>query len=210
MTDPKRPSLPRQNNLNVAVSRGLAVLRDQNDDQLAWLGADRDDRGRIRVTVLGRPMCVDFEAGGLVFEDGEPVDLRWQVLVVHYLAAPAPVEPTGEEMVFANIPETRGYQGVYEGRVIKRLCFTVGRTAETLERGAQAIGGEPCDGEGDLNFRFDVLPRVPLHIVWYTGDEDFPPNAAFLFQANVVRLLPAEDIIVLSELIVGALARAIT
>jgi hypothetical protein len=209
MSQPKQPSLPKQNNLIIAVSRGLEVLRDQNDEQLAWLGADRDDQGRIRLTVLGDRMSVDVDAGGLVFENGEPVDMRWQVLVVHYLAAPAPVEPMGAEMVFADIPETRGYQGVYDGRVIKRLCFTVGRTADVLDRAARAIGGEACPGEGDLNLRFDVLPRVPLRVVWYAGDEDFGPNAVFLYQSNIVHLLPPEDIIVMSELVVGQMARAV-
>jgi len=209
MTPPDRPSLPKQNNLIIAVSRGLAALRGQNDEQLAWLGADRDDQGRIRVPVLGEPMSVDFERGGLVLENGEPVDMRWQVLVVHYLAAPSPVEPSGEEMVFADIPETRGYHGVYDGRVIKRLCFTVGRTADGLDRAARAIGGLPCPGEGDLAFRFQVLPRIRLRVVWSAGDEDFPPNAVFLFQSNIVHLLPPEDIIVLSELAVSRMARAI-
>ncbi len=209
MSDPKRPSLPQQNNLIIAVSRGLEVLRAQRDEQLAWLGADRDDRGRIGVEVLGRRTNVDLDAGGLVFDDGKPVDMRWQVLVVHYLGAPAPVEPTGEEMVFADIPDTRGYQGVYDGRVIKRLCFTVGRSRELLQRAAAAIGGQPCEGEGDLNFRFDVLPRVPLRVIWHAADEDFPPNAVFLFQTNVVHLLPPEDIVVLSELVVGEMSRAV-
>ena len=208
MTEPTRPSLPKQNNLIIAVSRGLEALRDQNAAQLAWLGADRDERDRIRVAVLGRPMSVDFEQTGLFYDDGQPVDMRWQVLVLHYLCAPAPAEPTGTEMVFADIPETRGYQGVYDGRVIKRLCFTVGRSAETLDRAARAVGGEPCEGEGDLNYRFQVLPRVPLRVVWHAADEDFPPNAVFLFQDNVIHLLPPEPIIVLSELVVSELSRA--
>jgi len=208
MNPPFRPPLPQQDNLIVAVSRGLAVLRTQRDECLDWLGADRDERGRIRVRVLGQPMSVDDEAVGLVFEDGTPVEMRWQVLVIHYLSAAVPVELTDQEIVFADIPDTRGYQDVYENRVIKRLCRTAGRTAEAFERAAQAIGGCRCPGEGDLAFRFDVLPRVSLRIVWFAGDEDFPPNAVFLFPSHVVHLLPAEDIVVLSELVVGRLARA--
>lgn len=209
MTKPKRPLLPKQQNLTIAVTRGLAELRGQSDAQLGWLGADRDEKGRIRLEVLGKRMSVDFDANGLILEDGSAVDMRWQVLVVRYLCAPAPAELTGNEMVFADIPETRGYQGVYDGRVIKRLCFTVGRTAETLERGALAVGGQPCEGQGDLNFRFQALPRVPVRLVWYAGDEDFPPNAVFLFDSSVVHVLAPEPIIVLSELIVGEMSRAI-
>jgi hypothetical protein len=207
MTSPNRPALPRQENLTLAISRGLDCLRRQNDSMLAWLGAGRDGLDRICVSVLGKPLSVDFEGNRLVFEDGQPADMRWQVLVLHYLNAPTPVEPTGREMVFADIRDTRGYQGVYEGRVIKRLCFTVGRTAETLNHAALAIGGHPCEGEGDLAFRFDVLPRIPLRMAWYAGDEDFPPNATFLFQSNATDLLPPEDIVVLSELVVSQMTR---
>jgi hypothetical protein len=209
MSQSGRPSLPRQENLDIAVSRALEALRRQNEPMLAWLGTDRDERGRIRISVLGRRMSVDFEVGRLVLENGEPVDPRWQVLVIHYLGAPAPVEPTGREIVFADIPDTRGYQGVYQNRVIKRLCHTAGRTAELLSRGSQAVGGEACSGEGDLAFCFHVLPRVPLRLVWSAGDEDFPPNAAFLFQSYVSSLLPPEDIVVLSELIVSQICRAV-
>ncbi len=209
MVEPNRFPLPEQKNLEIAISRGLVSLHDQSDEQLAWLGAERDGDARIHVTVFRYPVYVDFDAGGVFFEaDGAPVDMRWQVFILHYLAAPTAVEPTGEEMVFADIPETRGYQEVYNGRVIQRLCFTVGRDAETLGAAARAVGGEPCEGEGDLNFRFDALPRIPVRVVWYEGDEDFPPNAVFLFQTNVVHLLPPEDIIVLSESIVGAMGKA--
>ncbi|MBN1345452.1 MAG: DUF3786 domain-containing protein [Phycisphaerae bacterium] len=208
MVDSQRLPLPEQNNLIIAVTRGLEALRDQGEEMLGWLGADRDEQGRIRVPVFNRAVSVDFEGGGLVFADGSPVDMRWQVFVIHYLCAGGAVEATGDEMVFADIPETRGYQGVYDGRVIKRLCFTVGRSAGTLEPAAVAVGGERCEGEGDLNFRFRALPRIPVRLVWYAGDEDFPPNAVFLFQSNVVQLLCPEDIIVLSESIVGAMSRA--
>ncbi len=208
MTSPNRPPLPEQNNLTIAVSRGMEALRGQDDGQLAWLGAARDETGRLRLTVFGREVLVDVDAGTMTFADGGAVDMRWQVFIVHYLCAPTPAEPTGQEMVFADIPETRGYQGVYDGRVIKRLCFTVGRSADLLRRGAEAVGGKPCDGEGDLNVRFDALPRVQVRLVWYAGDDDFPPNAVFLFDSSVVNLLPPEDIIVLNESIVGAMSKA--
>lgn len=209
MTAPDRLPLPEQNNLSIAVSRGMEALREQTNDQLTWLGAERDDQGRLHLTVFGHAVVVDADAGTMSLDDGGDVDMRWQVFIVHYLCAPNPAEPTGQEMVFADIPETRGYQGVYDGRVIKRLCFTVGRSADLLRRGAEAVGGKPCEGEGDLNFRFDALPHVPIRLVWYAGDEDFPPNAVFLFDSSVVHLLPPEDIIVLSESIVGAMARAL-
>jgi len=44
----------------------------------------------------------------------------------------------------------------------------------------------------DRAFLFWVFPRVPLLLVYWQGDEDFPPNSQILFDACVASYLPTD------------------
>ena len=73
---------------------------------------------------------------------------------------------------------------------------------EELRAAAAALGGHPVGG-GDAAFDFDVLPRLRLRVIWHAGDEEFSPSATLLLPANVESYFCIEDIVVLSERLVG-------
>jgi hypothetical protein len=49
---------------------------------------------------------------------------------------------------------------------------------------------------------FPVLPRVPVQLILWQGDEELPPESTILFDATISDYLPAEDIAVLSGMLV--------
>ena len=102
------------------------------------------------------------------------------------------------------IPEARGYAGPYKGRVVNRFCGTAGRTKEGVLAAAGALGGETLKG-GDLSVRIRVFPLVPVTIVWYAADDEFPAGANFLYEDNITAILPVEDIVVTAERLVSRL-----
>jgi hypothetical protein len=52
-----------------------------------------------------------------------------------------------------------------------------------------------------------AFPRVPLTVVLWKGDEEFPAAASILFDSSITDYLPVEDIIELSETTVWRLVR---
>ena len=52
-----------------------------------------------------------------------------------------------------------------------------------------------------------VLPRVPLGLVLWRGDAEFPAEGKVLFDSSVSRYLPVEDIVVLAETVVWKLIK---
>jgi len=194
---------PPQKNFARAVELGFQALVGQTEEQLIWLGAECTG-GAWRLPVLNDAFDVDLVAQRITTSDGREVGSHWSVLALHYLAIATRPEPRPPDTIFANLPGARSYSGVYHGRVISRLCFTAGRSAETLQAAAVSLGGRPAEG-GDLAFDFAPFPRISLRLIWHAPDEEFPPSATLLLPDNIESYLCSEDIVVLSESLVARL-----
>ncbi|MDA8188688.1 MAG: DUF3786 domain-containing protein, partial [Dehalococcoidales bacterium] len=53
------------------------------------------------------------------------------------------------------------------------------------------LRGSP-ESMGDLSYRFLALPYVPLAMVYWSGDEDFPAAAKVLFDESASHYLPTD------------------
>ena len=56
-------------------------------------------------------------------------------------------------------------------------------------------------GYGDAAFAFHVLPRVPLAVIYWRGDEDFPANCQILFDASASHYLPTDLCAILGSML---------
>ncbi len=199
----QRMGIPAQDNLARATELALAAVARQTDDQLTWLGAQRDGHP-WRLPVLEDKLHVDLATGRIRTSAGREVGPHWSILVLHYLAVADRPERRQPETTFAELPTARSYSDVYHQRVIARLCATAGRDAQTLSAAAGALGGRPAEG-GDVAFDFDLFPRVAMRLIWHAPDEEFPSSATLLLPQNIESYLPSEDIVVLSERLVSRL-----
>jgi hypothetical protein len=205
-TDSRRtkPGIPPpQRNLDRATEMAFAAIRDQRDDQIRWLGAEPAQH-LWHLPVLDDTLVVDLLARQVTTSAGAEVGPHWRILALHYLAVAERPEPCQPEVTFADLPTARSYAGVYQGRVIARLCGTVGRSADTLRAAAEALGGRAVDG-GDLAFDFALFPRLTLRLIWHAPDDEFPPSGSMLLPPNIESYFCSEDIVVLSERLVSRL-----
>ena len=197
------PRPPRQDNLDRAANLAFEALLGQSDEQMLWLGAEPAD-GAWRLPVLDEVFEVDLSERRVTISPGRPVGLPWSILALHYLAIGSRPEGRQPQTTFADLSTARSYAGVYQGRVIARLCATAGRDAEKLRAAAVALGGRGAAG-GDEAFDFDVFPRVTLRLIWHAPDDEFPPSGTMLLPGNIESYFCAEDVIALSELLVSRL-----
>ncbi len=194
---------PPQENLKVATERGFDAVAGQSAEQLRWLGAEPAEV-RWRLRVLDDVLEVDLAARRVTTSAGTDVGPAWRILVLHYLAVEARPEPLPPEVTFADLRTARSYSGVYQGRVIARLCATAGRDAERLHAAVQSLGGREV-AEGDAAYEFDVFPRVRVRLIWHAPDDEFPPSATLLLPSNIESSFCSEDVVVLSEQLVARL-----
>lgn len=196
----------RQSNYALALERAFEAARGQGEAGLLDLGAKALGNRRYEIEVLGDVFLMDMEAR-TVLTGGADAPLDWKILSLHYLSAPQPWPPFRKWVSFSDIPEVRGYQPVFDKRVVGRLCATAGRNREAFARASESSGGRRFEW-GDEGFSFQVFPRLAIGIAWYAGDEELPPGASFIYPDNVTAFLPIEDVVVLAEAVVGRLQRA--
>jgi hypothetical protein len=59
---------------------------------------------------------------------------------------------------------------------------------------ARSIGGEKVNS-GGVSFRFRILPRIPIQIIFWSRDEEFEPSFHVLFDETIIVHLGSLDLI---------------
>ena len=131
----------------------------------------------------------------------------WQALVLHYLAT-ADAAPLSHEWVsLRDLPDTMLYEKAFQGYSGLKLAKALGNNEDDFRRAAESLGAISVD-KGDAAYVFWALPRVPLLVIYWLGDEEFPPSAQFLFDANAAHYLPSDALAVVSGWLCGMIIRA--
>jgi hypothetical protein len=127
--------------------------------------------------------------------------LQEKIIICHYLLHASGEPPKGEFITFRQIPDGHFYFDAFQRRARDPFLATFGKHPELFRRCAQPLGGQEV-AAGDVGRTFQVLPRIAIHLVLWEGDDEFPPEAGILFDANIQQELAAEDIAVLSGMLV--------
>ena len=139
-------------------------------------------------------------------EPEKPAPIQEQVLILHYLLGDPLADPSGDWAAYREIPGASFYTSAFTKRAIDPLKKIFGEDPESLKKIAPLVGGVPFAGPGDACFEFSPFPRVPVRIILYAGDDEFPAEASILFDRSVGRIISPEDMAWLAGMIVYRMA----
>ena len=119
----------------------------------------------------------------------------WEMVhILHYYNM-ASGEPLAHELIaFEQVPEGRVYRSNFEKRAAVPLLKRFGRDPEEVRAAAELLGGRIVE-HGDFAVSVPLFPRVPVILVFWRADEEFPPRLSILFDRTVAGYLPTEDVI---------------
>lgn len=125
----------------------------------------------------------------------------YHLLIVYYLLYAQHIDPSGlwvsEKDLGGGSLFFRGPHAMPSAPLEKRF----GSDPEGLREKALALGGKSLDF-GDVSMAFQVLPRLPLAVVLWTGDEEFPPRATFLLDRSVEAHLKLDVVLSMARSVV--------
>ena len=136
--------------------------------------------------------------------DEEP-PIQEQVLLLHYLygawssSGPA---ITGEWIAFQDVPDGRFYLDAFLKRAKDPLVRIFGHDPELLVEIATRVYDTMPFDHGDFSVVVRAFPLVPVALILWKGDEEFPPEGNILFDRNISDILSAEDIAWLAGMVI--------
>jgi hypothetical protein len=140
---------------------------------------------------------------GFIFIDDLSKDLNiWEkIIILHYLIGINNIPLSNSLINFKQISAGRQYYPAFEKRTIKPLLAVFANNPQKTLKASKGIGGTRVD-LADIAVKIMAFPLVPVFLLLWKGDDEFPPNATILFDASIDQRLCAEDIAVLCQQIV--------
>ncbi len=90
----------------------------------------------------------------------------------------------------------------------KKLEKAFGSHPETLLDVSKRFDAEKCDF-GDTSIQLNILPRLPITIVIWKGDDQFAPRTSILFDRTAADHMPLDALLAAANLAINALANAV-
>ncbi len=204
--------MPTPEDYKAARALALKTLKTTNLEercQKAGVPLEGEETRRISIPFLGMVYSLSVEDDTLFFD--ESVKLQDQVLLLHYLITATGTPVTDKWITFREVPSGPFYYSPFVKRAIAPLVSCFGNAPEGLERVAPQMG-HMITTPGDKALKVQALPRVPVVLSLWKGDDEFPPDGNVYFDASVTSYLTTEDIAYLAGAVVYktiGLARAL-
>ena len=165
-----------------------------------------DGSGRFELPFVGARAIVTWPALEPSLADAA-LPPHVAALLVYYLGMAADIEPTGQWISFAELPNGSVYVQAFQGYTGASLVRRFAENPAALAVSAHGLGGQPLPGTADRAWSFAALPKVPVAVLWWDADEEFPARAELLFDTTASCHLPTDGCAVLGSWLTQMLIR---
>jgi len=139
----------------------------------------------------------------------DEVPLRDKILILHYFTQAKGTPISNKLIAYKELREGANYFSTFAKRAIKPLIDSVGKEPHRLLEAARILGGSKVD-YGDVAVTINAFSRVPITLVLWRGDKEFPPEGNIIFDSTISDYLSTEDINVLCQTIALRLVKSLS
>ncbi len=153
------------------------------------------EAGTYAVTMWEKQYTVDPGKAEIfcISQDHEPLHPYFDLFLVHYLLGVQEIQPAGqwisEKDIAGGATFFRGPHEIPAHRIASRFDGDITGFKIRCEQ----YGGTVLN-MADAAFEFFITPRIPVAVLYWQGDDEFPTEAKLLFDKTIARHL-ASDII---------------
>lgn len=163
------------------------------------------DTGKYSVTVWGDQFFIDYvdEKIDAVSITSKPPHEYFYLFAMYYLLGDKDIPLSGEWISEKDLP---GGPTFFRGPHLiptELISRRFGNDLEAFCAWSRQSGGTPVE-LGDAAFRFEITEDIPVVLLYWAGDEDFPAEAKLLYDRSIAELLSLD---ILYALAVGVCDR---
>ena len=98
-------------------------------------------------------------------------------------------------MPFRSVKRAYPFESAYRKSILEPLAklFT-GRACRSCATRSRRWGAEPM-AQGDAGGKLAVIPGLPLAVLFWDGDDEFPAQVNMLFDANITDFMHEENVV---------------
>ncbi len=184
--------------IEISASLWEALCRRNMGQVANFTLSDIDSRsGHLRFRFLNRDILVDTHRRCLM----EKRDQEWEkttvplleLTVLEYLCRVDRLHPLGREMVGTDDLADARY---FSGRSRLKKASLLARYSDDpngFTMAGRYLGGQP-EKMGDVAFRLNPFPRIPLYYLLWLGSGEFSPQISILFDRSIENILSSPAI----------------
>lgn len=190
-----------------SIYRGLVGRLAECDfrESAQRLGLEYVD-GQVLVRFLMRDYGITLK--GVQPLDGQPVNVNNLSVVLYYLLSKGDGDPENSYIPFQSIPRLTGGLNAQTRMMNDPLERYFGEDYQKFRDAALKLGGiEEESGRGKHVWMLAVLPKIPMKIIFYEADEDFPVDIQIMLDNTAIQFLEFECLAFLVGCVVRALIK---
>ena len=141
---------------------------------------DRKGRPVITLPFIHKEHVVQLEPEVDILLEGDsgPVPIPEKILILHYLLTSRGDSLKRNLITFREIPEGVFYYSAFVKRALDPLIQTFGKEPQKLLSCGSQIGATE-EELGDVSLTIRALPRIPVTVVLWQGDDELPPKEIY-------------------------------
>jgi hypothetical protein len=157
------------------------------------------DRGELHLPFWGY-VCIFSFPEFLGYDHDEHLSDFQQTLLLYYLGTADGASLNGKWVTLAGLPNGLIYNAAFQGYTGDDLVKTFGFNLDAFQAACLKAGGIQTD-VGSASFIFQALPRLPLMLTYWLGDDDFPSSCKVLFDESAFHYLPVDGCAILGNML---------
>ncbi|SJZ31244.1 DUF3786 domain-containing protein [Selenihalanaerobacter shriftii] len=156
---------------------------------------------------LNQEYYVEYPSGEVSNSQQDiPVAIGMKIVILHFLTRGNNWSPTNKLVSYKELPNGNVYEDAFQREAVQPIIDSFSYNLTQLQKVAQKLGASFIN-KGDLGFKINALPTVPVTYILWSGDDELTGGANILFDSSVITKLHTEDLAFLGEYITSLLLK---
>ncbi|MCI8465743.1 MAG: DUF3786 domain-containing protein [Lachnospiraceae bacterium] len=189
------------------TSNYMKVMETWRKGFLTWdqealcrkLGIDTYDKAVIRLSYFGIPHEIDRKTGRITCPQMPGYDPGFNEVMAIYnflYYAKEGAKNSGEWVHLREVKDVGIFEDAFERQVLAPFAKRFAGRGQELKEAGERMGFLPLS-YGDVSFQIPAFFCVPLRMIFWDGDEEFPAKVNLLFDRNITSFTHPESVVML-------------
>lgn len=163
----------------------------------------------IRLKMMNTPY--EMRKEGLFQDDVYCHDSWSKIIIYDYIRRKGNKPLTGNWVTLGHFPNTASHVKAFQRSAEEKVALAFNQDTGKLKARCKELDGSEDIGQGktraDYRYHFDLLPRIPLYLCFWTADEEFHASCKLFLDRSAEAYIDIEYLAYLVERFIELLVR---